>query len=161
MLCSQAGATINGLGRWIDGVDPWPPIASPMDVHEQYAGPRSTWGFGVLAFVVCEVVAEDGTYGCGVTWGGEPACFIIERHLSRFVEGRDPRDIESMCALLSQRLPPLLPATVPLNHHCCRVGRWDQMWRASMPYGRKGIAVHALSAVDLALYDLLGKLREE
>ena len=35
------------------------------------------------------------------------------------------------------------------------------MWRASMPYGRKGIAVHALSAVDLALYDLLGKLREE
>ena len=25
------------------------------------------------------------------------------------------------------------------------------MWRASMPYGRKGLAVHALSAVDLAL----------
>ena len=38
---------------------------------------------------------------------------------------------------------------------------WDQMWRASMPYGRKGIAVHALSAVDLALWDLLGKLRNE
>jgi L-alanine-DL-glutamate epimerase-like enolase superfamily enzyme len=33
----------------------------------------------------------------------------------------------------------------------------DQMWRASMPYGRKGIAVHALSAVDLALWDLLGQ----
>ena len=30
-----------------------------------------------------------------------------------------------------------------------------------MPYGRKGIAVHALSAVDLALWDLLGKLRGE
>ena len=37
----------------------------------------------------------------------------------------------------------------------------DQMWRASMPYGRKGVAVHALSAVDLALWDLLAKLRGE
>lgn len=73
-------------------------------------------------------------YGVGVTTGGEPACHIIERHLSRFVEGRDPRDIELM---------------------------WDQMWRASMPYGRKGLAVHALSGVDLALYDLLGQLRGE
>ena len=35
------------------------------------------------------------------------------------------------------------------------------MWRASMPYGRKGLAVHALSAVDLALWDLLAKLRGE
>jgi hypothetical protein len=35
------------------------------------------------------------------------------------------------------------------------------MWRASMPYGRKGLAVHALSAVDLALWDLLGQLRGE
>jgi L-rhamnonate dehydratase len=35
------------------------------------------------------------------------------------------------------------------------------MWRASMFYGRKGIAVNAISAIDLALWDLLGKLRGE
>eukprot|EP01048_Picozoa_sp_COSAG05_P015206 COSAG05_NODE_1807_length_4044_cov_3.445881_1_plen_466_part_00 len=125
---------IHGLGRWIDGVAPWPPICNPMSVYDQYNGPRSTWGIGVHGLVVCEVVAEDGAYGCGITTGGEAACWIIERHLSRFVEGQDPRDIELM---------------------------WDQMWRASMPYGRKGIAVHALSAVDLALWDLLGKLQGE
>ena len=51
---------------------------------------------------------------------------------------------------------PLVPVFTPVV-----VDLRDQMWRASMPYGRKGIAVHALSAVDLALYDLLGKLREE
>lgn len=118
----------------IDGVEPFPPIANPMSMYEQYSGPRSTWGIGINALVVCEIVAEDGTYGCGVTTGGPPACFMIEHHLSRFVEGRDPRDIELM---------------------------WDQMWRSSMPYGRKGISVHALSAVDLALWDLLGKLRNE
>ena len=93
---ANEGATIHGLGRWIDGVAPWPPIANPMSVYDQYNGPRSTWGIGILGLVVCEVVAEDGPYGCGVTSGGEPACFIIERHLSRFVEGRDPRDIELM-----------------------------------------------------------------
>jgi L-rhamnonate dehydratase len=80
---------------------------------------------------VVEVVAEDGTYGCGVTSGGELVCMIVEQHLSRFVEGRDPGDIESM---------------------------WDMMWRALIPYGRKGVPIHALSAVDLALWDLHGKL---
>ena len=38
---------------------------------------------------------------------------------------------------------------------------WDQMWRATLFYGRKGLALNAISAVDLALWDLLGKLRDE
>jgi L-rhamnonate dehydratase len=35
------------------------------------------------------------------------------------------------------------------------------MFRATINYGRKGLPVQALSAVDLALWDLLGKLRGE
>jgi len=50
------------------------------------------------------------------------------------VEGQDPRDVELM---------------------------WDQMWRATLPYGRKGLTIHAISAVDLAIWDCLGKLRKE
>ena len=38
---------------------------------------------------------------------------------------------------------------------------WDMMWRATINYGRKGLPIQALSAVDLALWDLLGKLRNE
>lgn len=38
---------------------------------------------------------------------------------------------------------------------------WDQMWRSTMNYGRKGVAVQAISAVDLALWDLCGKVRNE
>jgi L-rhamnonate dehydratase len=58
---------------------------------------------------------------------------------------------------------------------------WDQMFRATLPYGRKGVAIHAISAVDLvrkcsapsarfagsyelwiqAIWDILGKLRNE
>ena len=124
----------NTASKWIDGVDPWPPIANPMSVHDQYNGPRSSWGKEILGQMIVEVVAEDGTTGCGIANGGEPACFIVEKHLSRFVEGQDPRNIELM---------------------------WDQMWRSTINYGRKGLPVQAISAVDLALYDLLGKLRNE
>ncbi len=84
--------------------------------------------------VVLQVEAEDGTCGVGITIGGEPGCFIVEKHLSRFVEGQDPRDVEIM---------------------------WEQMFRATLNYGRKGLPLQAISAVDLALWDLLGKLRNE
>jgi L-rhamnonate dehydratase len=39
--------------------------------------------------------------------------------------------------------------------------RGEQMWRATIPYGRKGVTIHAISAVDLAIWDLLGKIRNE
>ena len=70
----------------------------------------------------------------GVTIGGEPGCYIVEKHLSRFVEGQDPRDVELM---------------------------WDQMFNSTLNYGRKGLPLQAISALDLALWDLLGKLRNE
>jgi L-alanine-DL-glutamate epimerase-like enolase superfamily enzyme len=59
----------------------------------------------------------------------------------------------------------------PLSHEVCRglrdivVGRdpfergalWRDMYRASTFYGRGGAAVQAMSAIDLALWDLMGK----
>lgn len=38
---------------------------------------------------------------------------------------------------------------------------WDQMWKSSMFYGRKGLPVAVLSVIDLALWDLLGHIRQE
>src|SRR5215469_6197221 len=38
---------------------------------------------------------------------------------------------------------------------------WDQMYHSSLFYGRKGIVLNAISAVDLALWDLLGRVRCE
>src|SRR5690606_1887248 len=117
-------------GHWI--VDTC--IANPMSVYEPYKASRISWGINALGTVVVEAELADGTVGIGVSVGGEPACYLVERHLNRFVEGQDVRNIERI---------------------------WDQMWRASMPYGRKGLAIHAISAIDLALWDLLGKLRGE
>lgn len=38
---------------------------------------------------------------------------------------------------------------------------FEQMYRASMFYGRKGLPVAVISVIDLAIWDLLGKIRNE
>eukprot|EP00731_Ephydatia_muelleri_P036116 Em0202g6a len=38
---------------------------------------------------------------------------------------------------------------------------WDQMFKGTLNYGRKGLPIQAISAVDLALWDALGKIRRE
>ena len=117
-------------GHWlVDTV-----VANPMSGYPEYRESRDSWGMGVLTSVLVEVEAEDGTVGIATGLGGDAACYLIERHFSRFLRGADPRDINRM---------------------------WDQMYRASMPYSRKGLPVAALSVIDLALWDLLGRLRGE
>lgn len=118
--------------HWINGFPT--PIANPMSGYPMYAGTRKTWGINALGTLVVEVEADDGTTGVGITIGGIPGAFIVENHLSRFIEGEDPRNVELM---------------------------WDQMWRSTINYGRKGLPIQCISAVDLALWDLLGKLRNE
>jgi L-rhamnonate dehydratase len=110
------------------------PIANPMSVYDEYKAKRTSWGINALGTVLVEVELDDGTVGVGCSIGGEPACYVIEKHLNRFVVGEDPRNVELI---------------------------WDQMWRATMPDGRKGLVVQAISAVDLAIWDCLGKMRGE
>lgn len=49
---------------------------------------RKLWGINALGTTVVEVEATDGSTGVGVTIGGEPACYVVENHLSRFIEGQ-------------------------------------------------------------------------
>jgi L-rhamnonate dehydratase len=115
--------------HWIDDH-----IATPMSRYPEYRQSRRSFGINVLGTLVVEIEAADGTIGFAVTTGGEPAAFIVEKHLARFLEGRDPAQIEKI---------------------------WDQMYFSTQYYGRKGLVVNAISGVDLALWDLLGKLRGE
>ena len=109
-------------------------IANPMSGYEQYKRKRSSWGIGVLGSILVEIESEDGTVGIATGTGGVPAAWLIKHHFSRFLSGQDARNINLM---------------------------WDQMYRASLPYGRKGDNVMAISVVDLALWDLVGKIRQE
>jgi L-alanine-DL-glutamate epimerase-like enolase superfamily enzyme len=59
-----------------------------------------------------------------------PRSHAISTGLREILVGKDPRDIESL---------------------------WEQMYRGSIFYGRRGAAIMAISGLDIALWDLLGK----
>src|SRR5690606_12749225 len=109
-------------------------IATPMAIYPEYRQSRQSFGLNVLGTLVVEIEASDGTVGFAVTTGGEIGAWIVEKHLARFLEGRPVTDLERI---------------------------WDQMYRATLFYGRRGIVLNTISGVDLALYDLLGRLRQE
>ena len=109
-------------------------ISNPMSGYPEYRANRNSWGIGVLESIVVEIETEAGVTGVATGSGGSPAAWLIEHHFKRFLVGQDSRNINRI---------------------------WDQMYRASLPYGRKGLPMMAISAVDLALWDLVGKVRQE
>lgn len=109
-------------------------ISTPMSQYEQYRTSRTSWGINVLGSFCVEIEGSDGTKGFATGFGGPPACWLVAEHFERFLIGQDPRDT---------------------NHI------FEQMYRASMFYGRKGLPVAVISVIDLAIWDLLGKIRNE
>lgn len=109
-------------------------ISTPMSQYEKYRKSRSSWGINVLGSFCVEIEATNGTKGFATGFGGPPACWLVTEHFKRFLIGADPRDT---------------------NH------LFEQMYRASMFYGRKGLPVAVISVIDLAIWDLLGKIRNE
>lgn len=62
-----------------------------------------------------------------------PPSHAISSGLRDLLVGEDPRDIERL---------------------------WDRMYQGSIFYGRRGVGVMAISGLDIALYDILGKALE-
>jgi L-rhamnonate dehydratase len=116
-------------GHWIDDH-----ISTPMAKYPAYRESRQSFGLNVLGTLVVELEADNGVTGFAVSTGGEPAAWMVQHHLSRFLIGANVTDVELI---------------------------WDQMYLSSIFYGRKGLVLNAISCVDLALWDLLGKLRQE
>lgn len=83
--------------------------------------------FGQIAV---RIVTEDGLTGFGVGGGGRAGMMVVESILAPLLLGSDPSRVEEL---------------------------WQRMYDATVPFGRKGIAVMALSGIDLALWDLRAK----
>ena len=106
------------------------PLVTPLDIYPQFQETRGSW-FWDSGLAVVQIETEDGITGAG--WcedGCNAIANFVDRHLGRLLAGQDPAEIE---------------------------GLWDRLFRASLPYGRKGVALHAISAIDIALWDLAGK----
>ncbi|PGH02089.1 hypothetical protein AJ79_07726 [Helicocarpus griseus UAMH5409] len=109
-------------------------ISTPMAKWEEYRASRTSWGINVLGSFCVEIEATDGTKGFATGFGGPPACWLVKQHFERFLLGADPRDTNNL---------------------------FEKMYRGSMFYGRKGLPVAVISVIDLAIWDLLGKIRKE
>jgi L-rhamnonate dehydratase len=109
-------------------------VANPMTKYAEFRDNRNA-GIGADdgGTVVVEVESETGEVGRWTT-GGLAAAAIIEQHLARLVRGER--------ASAHTRI-------------------WDRMFCSTLRYGRKGLVLHAISAVDLAVWDLHGKVAGE
>ncbi len=108
--------------------------ANPQSIYPNRPNLRSGIGDLVTGGILVEIESADGTVGLATGSGGMAVCSVIQQGLADLLIGFDVRDIARL---------------------------WDEMYRSSLPYGRKGLALMAISVADLALWDLLGQLRAE
>lgn len=105
-------------------------VASPMSIYQEYKATRSLFqpDPGKVPGFTVEIATDKGLKGYGQ--GGPGGGAIVEQHLTKLLLGEDPFNTERI---------------------------WDILWRSTMSYGRMGITMNAISGVDLALWDLIGK----
>lgn len=87
--------------------------------------------FRFHGWLVCEIETEDGTVGIGnAALAPRITKTAIDEYYAPLVIGEDPFDNEYI---------------------------WQKMYRRSHAWGRKGIGITAMSAIDIAIWDLMGK----
>jgi L-alanine-DL-glutamate epimerase-like enolase superfamily enzyme len=89
-----------------------------------------------MDLVVAHVETDDGLRGSGFTYsiiphGAREICSLIDNTFNEMLAGMDPRDHERV---------------------------WSRMWRSVDWVGRGGIAVLAVAAIDIAIWDLKAKM---
>lgn len=84
----------------------------------------------ITSTIFAVIETNQGITGYGFGAGGTVGRDIIDGHLKHLLLGMDPLEIELL---------------------------WDQLYSSAFAYGRRGVFVMALSAVDNALWDLFGK----
>ena len=107
-------------------------IESVKAIYPNYQNVVSSWRTHLWQIVV-EVRTDTGVKGYGYGGGGLASLPIVNGHFSELLVGESLNSAEDVKSI------------------------WDRLYYESIPYGRKGVAMMALSGVDLALWDALGK----
>ncbi len=117
--------------RWRGKTSPLPPrfCTNPMDLLQLAEASMQTFTFH--GWLVVEIFTDDGLVGIGnAALAPLVTKQTIDLYLKPLLISQDPWDIEFL---------------------------WQHMYRKTMAFGRKGIGMAAISAVDIALWDILGK----
>jgi len=86
-----------------------------------------------LGQILVAVDTDCGITGYGVGGGGLAGIHVVKTVLRDLLIGRKPEEITQL---------------------------WNEMYQTTLAFGRKGIAIMAISGVDLALWDLRGEIRK-
>ncbi len=104
---------------------------NPMDVIAPMLSPATMGTFTFHGWLVVEIFTDNGLAGLGnAALAPRLTKQVIDLYLKPLLLGADPWDIEFL---------------------------WQHMYRKTMAFGRKGIGMVAISAVDIALWDILGQ----
>ena len=104
------------------------PLAEPFAFSQGWVRQRSA--------TLVEVLTDEGISG----WG------------EAFAQGLEPPEIAA--TVIDKALRPLVIGADPLDTEVL----WHRMYHMTRDYGRKGSVVAAISAVDIALWDIAGKV---
>lgn len=117
--------------RWRGKTTSLPPhfCTNPMDLLTLPEASMGTFTFH--GWLVVEIFTDNGLVGIGnAALAPVVTKHAIDLYLKPLLIGQDPWDLERL---------------------------WQHMYRKTMAFGRKGIGMVAISAVDIALWDILGK----
>jgi len=121
--------------QWRGKTVPLPPhfCTNPMDLLSLPRASMETFTFH--GWLIVEVFTDDGHVGIGnAALSPHVTKETIDRYLAPLLIGADPWDVEYL---------------------------WQHMDRRTMAFGRKGIGMVAISAVDIAIWDVLGKAAKQ
>ena len=106
---------------------------SPMDLLDLPIDPMASFRFH--GWLVVELFSDQGLIGIGdAALAPRVTKQVIDLYLKPIILGANPFDYEIL---------------------------WQHMYRKTIAFGRKGIGMVAISAVDIALWDLMGKITHQ
>lgn len=117
--------------QWEGKIVSLPPhfCTNPMDLVTFRDATMGNFAFH--GWVIVEIFTDSGLIGIGnAALSPIVTKSLIDTYLKPILLGADPWDTEFL---------------------------WQQMYRRTIAFGRKGVAMTAISAVDIALWDILGK----
>ncbi|MCL5990467.1 MAG: mandelate racemase/muconate lactonizing enzyme family protein [Candidatus Thermoplasmatota archaeon] len=108
-------------------------IYGPMSKYKKYSASRGSW-MNLDNRVLCILEDKEGNFGTSLTSGGTSVIGIIKDQLSGFL----------------------------LNSESININRtYDLMYSSTSPYGHGRIIMSGIAAVDIALWNLISKIKKE
>lgn len=113
-----------------------------------YQEQNSSFGHTQSALVVCLVETDAGITGLGYT-GASSGNLLPSTEL----RGEEQPMARIMKALIEGALVPIIDGQDPYDYERL----WDTMFRQTYGFGRRGMVINAIAAIDIALWDIMSR----